>query len=189
MDSRRVVVRLSSSSLVPRPSVPSVFCLLFVAGCVSDKVTDRSVSPAVRSYQRTLAEKGRSNAPTRPAPGKAEPLGLLKPVATGAETIKPVEIVTDPNTGRSRVALTIEEAIARTLANSPEIRVVSFDPSIATQDITRAASEFDVTAFGRLNFEQDDNPPNSIFQPGQSGGPARSNPESNRRASPALSGR
>ena len=168
MDSRRVVVRLSS--LVSRPSsiVPSVFCLLFVAGCVSDKVTDRSVSPAVRSYQRTLAEKGPQQRADTAAPGKAEPLGLLKPVATGAETIKPVEIVTDPNTGRSRVALTIEEAIARTLANSPEIRVVSFDPSIATQDITRAASEFDVTAFGRLNFEQDDNPPNSIFQPGQS---------------------
>ena len=168
MDSRRVVVRLSS--LVSRPSsiVPSVFCLLFVAGCVSDKVTDQSVSPAVRSYQRTLAEKGPQQRADTAAPGKAEPLGLLKPVATGAETIKPVEIVTDPNTGRSRVALTIEEAIARTLANSPEIRVVSFDPSIATQDITRAASEFDVTAFGRLNFEQDDNPPNSIFQPGQS---------------------
>jgi outer membrane protein TolC len=95
-------------------------------------------------------------------------LGILKPVPSDAEAIKPVEIVTDPNTGRSRVALTIEEAIARTLANSPEISVVSYDPSIAGQDITRAASEFDVTAFGRLNFEQQDNPPNSIFQPGQS---------------------
>lgn len=161
---------LSLSSLVSRPSslMLSVFCILCLAGCVSDKVNDRSVSPAVRSYQRALAEKGPQQRADTQAPGAAEPLGILKPVASGAEAIKPVETVTDPNTGRSRVALTIEEAIARTLANSPEISVVSFDPSIAGQDITRAASEFDVTAFGRLNFEQQDNPSNSIFQPGQS---------------------
>ncbi|MFH1882132.1 MAG: TolC family protein, partial [Planctomycetota bacterium] len=64
--------------------------------------------------------------------------------------------------------LTIEQAIVRALANSPEIRIVSFDPSIAKQDITKEAAEFDVTAFGRMNFEQDDNPINSIFQSGQS---------------------
>ncbi len=122
----------------------------------------------MRSYQRTLAEKGPQQRADTQAPDKAEPLGILKPVASDTDVLKPVEIVADPNTGRSRVALTIEEAIARTLANSPEIRVVSFDPSIAGQDITRAASEFDVTAFGRLNFEQEDNPSNSIFQPGQS---------------------
>ena len=45
---------------------------------------------------------------------------------------------------------------------------MSFDPSIAKQDITKAAAEFDVTTFGRTNFEQDDNPVSSIFQPGQS---------------------
>jgi len=161
---------LSLSSLVSRSSslVLSVFCILCLSGCVSDKVGDRSISPGLRSYQRTLAEKGpqqRSDPDGRDVP---EPLGILKPVASGTDVIGPVEIVTDPDTGRSRIALTIEEAIARTLANSPEIRVVSFDPSIAEQDITRAASEFDVTAFGRLNFEQQDNPSNSIFQPGQS---------------------
>jgi outer membrane protein TolC len=146
----------------------SVFCVLHLAGCVSDKANSRSVNPAVRSYQRTLAEKGPQQRADTQASGAAEPLGILKPVASDTDVLKPVEIVADPNTGRSRVALTIEEAIARTLANSPEIRVVSFDPSIAEQDITRAASEFDVTAFGRLNFEQEDNPSNSIFQPGQS---------------------
>jgi len=146
----------------------STFCILHLAGCVSDKANDRSVSPAVRSYQRSLAEKGPQQRADTQAPEKAEPLGILKPVRSDTDVFKPVEIVADPNTGRGRVALTIEDAIARTLANSPEIRVVSFDPSIAGQDITRAASEFDVTAFGRLNFQQEDNPPNSIFQPGQS---------------------
>jgi len=166
----------------------SVFCVLHLAGCVSDKANSRSVNPAVRSYQRTLAEKGPQQRADTQASGAAEPLGILKPVASDTDVLKPVEIVADPNTGRSRVALTIEEAIARTLANSPEIRVVSFDPSIAEQDITRAASEFDVTAFGRLNFEQEDNPSNSIFSR-DSRTTARWNRESNRRASPGPNGR
>ncbi|UCC96379.1 MAG: TolC family protein [Phycisphaerales bacterium] len=143
------------------------FCILilaFATGCVSDKVERRS---ALHSYQKTLAEKGPQRRADMEGRDAQEPLGLLKPAGPPG-AIGPVEISTDPNTGRRRFALTIEQAVARTLANSPEIRVVSFDPSIAEQDITRAASEFDVTAFGRLNFEQEDNPSNSIFQPGQS---------------------
>jgi len=77
-------------------------------------------------------------------------------------------MVRDPSTGRKTVQLTIEHALARALAQSPEIRVISFDPSIAKQDITRAAAAFDFTAFGRVNYEQEDIPPNSIYQPGQS---------------------
>jgi outer membrane protein TolC len=46
--------------------------------------------------------------------------------------------------------------------------LVSFDPQIAQQEITKAAAEFDLTAFGRLNYERNDNPVNSMFQPGQS---------------------
>ena len=79
-----------------------------------------------------------------------------------------LKIVTDPNTGNKTVRLTIDEALTRALANSPEIRVVSFDPSIAKQNVTRAASEFDFTAFGQVNYQKEDIPPNSIFQPGQS---------------------
>ncbi len=78
------------------------------------------------------------------------------------------EILPNPTTEPKILKFTIEDVLTRALANSPEIRVVSFDPSIAKQDITRAASEFDFTTFGRVNFEQEDRPPNSIFQPGQS---------------------
>ncbi len=84
------------------------------------------------------------------------------------DAIPDLEFVSDPNTGRKTVALSLEAAVARLLAHSPEIKVVSFDPSIAKQDITRAASAFDFTGFGRVNFEEEDSPPNSIFQPGQS---------------------
>ena len=85
-----------------------------------------------------------------------------------SDDLAKLTIVTDPNSGKKTVLLTIEEAVARMLANSPEIRVVSFDPSIVKQDITQAAAEFDFTAFGRMNYEEEDTPPNSIFQPGQS---------------------
>jgi outer membrane protein len=100
------------------------------------------------------------------ASGVAPP-GLLKTEAMAA-ILSDINIVTDPETNKKTVFLTVEQAIERTLANSPEIRVVSFDPSIARQDITKTAAEFDLTAFGRVNYEDEANPPNSIFQPGES---------------------
>ena len=141
-------------------------CVLFIvliaqlAGCVSDEVDEQG---ALASYQQALSDKGPQ---VRADP--LQSLALLKPIPTPDDILEEVEIVIDPNTGRKIIALTIEQAIVRALANSPEIRVVSFDPSIAKQDITKAAAEFDVTAFGRVNYEQDDNPINSIFQAGQS---------------------
>jgi outer membrane protein TolC len=141
------------------------FAALPLAGCVSDKVNERSM---LRAYQETLAAQGPQRRADTEGQDARQPLGLLRPAASELKRIPPVEIATDPDTGQKHVALTIEQAVARTLANSPEIRVVSFDPSIAEQDVAKAASEFDVTAFGRVNFEQEDNPPNSIFQPGQS---------------------
>ncbi len=140
-----------------------LFCVLFIAqlgGCVSDEVDEQSV---LASYQQALSDKGPQQ--------RADPLqslAILKPIPTPDGIPDDVEIVIDPNTGRKIIALTIEQAIVRALANSPEIRVVSFDPSIAKQDITKAAAEFDVTAFGRVNYAEDDNPVNSIFQSGQS---------------------
>ncbi|HUU19284.1 MAG TPA: TolC family protein [Sedimentisphaerales bacterium] len=141
----------------------SVLCILLIsqlAGCVSDEVDDQSV---LASYQQTLAEQG----PQQRA-DPLRPLALLMPTPAPDGIPPELEVVIDPNTGRKIFDLTIEQAIERALANSPEIRVVSFDPSIARQDITKEAAEFDVTAFGRVNFEQDDNPVNSIFQSGQS---------------------
>ena len=136
-----------------------------LAGCVSDEVDDEGV---ITSYQQTLAEQGPQRRADTEGKDSLSPLDLLKPTPTPEGIPSEVEIITDPNTGRKIVDLTIEQAIVRALANSPEIRVVSFDPSIAKQDITKAAAEFDVTTFGRTNFEQDDNPVSSIFQPGQS---------------------
>ncbi len=134
-----------------------------IAGCVSDRVDDQSI---LASYQQTLSDQGSQRRIDTEGQDLLHPLDLLRPAPEEIPT--DVEIVTDPNTGREIANLAIEQAIARALGNSPEIRVVSFDPSIARQDITKAAGEFDVTAFGRLNFEEEDNPVSSIFQPGRS---------------------
>ncbi len=138
----------------------SVLCLLAMLGCVSDEVEDKGI---ITSYQQTLADRG----PQQRA-DPLRPLAILRPTPDPNGVLSELEVVTDPNTGRKIFDLTIEQAIERALANSPEIRIVSYDPSIAKQEITKAAAEFDITAFGRMNFEQDDNPVNSIYQPGQS---------------------
>jgi len=151
------VLRFPSSVFCP---LFSVLCLLAMLGCVSDEVDDQSV---LASYQQTLSDRG----PQQRA-DPLRPLALLRPTPAPDGIPSELEVVIDPNTGRKIFELTIEQAIVRALANSPEIRVVSFDPSIAKQDITKEAAEFDVTAFGRMNYEQEDNPVSSIYQPGQS---------------------
>jgi outer membrane protein len=142
-----------------------IFALILSGGCVSDEVEQRGT---LFHYQQTLANQGPQERIDADGRDMDQPLNLLKQAPLEKDIIPDVEIVTDPNTGRKVVNLTIEQVLARTLANSPEIRVVSFDPSIAQQDITKAASEFDITAFGELNFENEDNPKNSIYQSGQS---------------------
>ena len=126
-------------------------------GCVSDKVQDGGL---VSLYQQTLAGQGpqqRANTEGREA---LVPLGLLQPEPE--PVVSEIEAATDLKTGKEVYTLTIEEAILRALANSPEIRVVSFDPSIAKEEITKEAAEFDMTAFGRVNYEKQDNPINSF---------------------------
>ncbi len=119
-------------------------------------------------YQRQLARQGpQQRLEASELPDSEAPLGLLTPVEPVDEPVVGLDIQIDPNTGERFVRLTLEEAIARTLANSPEIRVVSFDPEIARYAITQATADFDPTAFSRFNYEDQDSPQNSIFEPGQ----------------------
>ncbi|MBN1506148.1 MAG: TolC family protein [Sedimentisphaerales bacterium] len=132
---------------------------------MSDEVGDRS---KVSTYQRRLAGGGpqlRRNEQEMPS---AQPLGLLQPVETRQEPIPSLQVTVDPNTGQKNAPLTIEQAIVRALANSPEIRIVSFDPEIARQEVAKAAGDFDPVSFGRYNYGRQDNPVNSFFDPGES---------------------
>jgi len=128
----------------------------------------KSLEPSRQDLTDT-GVRGESSIKTVEAPDSSEDHARRSEPEDSSEGVLPdLDIATDPYTGQKSVNLTVDQAVARTLANSPEIRVVSFDPSIARQDVTKAAAEFDITAFGRINYEDEDNPPNSIFQAGQS---------------------
>ena len=154
-----------------RGSVLSLFCLLAsilglsgIGGCVSDEVGNGTTLSA---YQEKLAQEGPQPRESTEGEDPSQPLGLLKPIAPEEKLAPELKIAVDPNTGKKEVALTIDQAILRALANSPEIRVVSFDPEIARQDVRKAAGEFDPTVFGRVFYEDQDSPQNSFFEAGK----------------------
>ncbi len=132
---------------------------LALVGCVSDKVADNTV---VTRYQRALAQQGPQ---PRQSEGEnpADALGVLEPVAPAEGGLPELAVTVDPNTGQKTVKLTLEEAITRTLANSPEIRVVSFDPEIARQEIAKAAGAFDPVIFNQDSWDDQDSPKNSSW--------------------------
>ncbi|MBN2589248.1 MAG: TolC family protein [Sedimentisphaerales bacterium] len=146
---------------------PLISCFLYVSlffsGCVPEKNNKKD---SLVIYQEKLTNYKTRQGIDSEDPN--QPLAILRPAASNEITLPEINIAIDPNTGKKVVELTLEEVIKRTLSNSPEIRVVSFDPSISNLDIIKATSEFDVTAFGDLNYENNDNPENSIYQSGQS---------------------
>lgn len=132
--------------------------LLVLTGCVSDEIDIDQ--PALTAYQETLVEK----APQQRI--QNEGLESLKPVV---DPLMPkLKILSDPNSELNQIQLSVEEAVMRALANSPEISVVSFDPSIAKEEVTQSVSAFDPALFGETNYEDQDDPTDSIFLGGQS---------------------
>ena len=131
--------------------------LLQISGCISEKVDEQGI---ISSYQKTLVERGAQQR------AGTEGLELLSPAPE--PKLPELEVTEDKTTGKTVINLTLEEVVKRTLASSPEITAVSFDPSIAQEDLIKAVSEFDVAFFGRLNYEKEDNPTDSIFLGGQS---------------------
>ena len=131
--------------------------LIQISGCVSEKVEDQGMITAYQktvvatSPQQRVGEEGLDS--LRPSP-EPDPLKL--------------DVTKDETTGKSIINLTLDDAVKRALLSSPEISVVSYDPSIAKEDIIKAVSDFDVALFGRVDQEKQDNPTDSIFQGGQS---------------------
>ena len=151
-----------------RPSIRSMMALLALmwAGCASDQVSDTG---PIGTYQQTLAGQGPQERVDPRGEDTEHPLGVLEPApGPTAATLGQIEVVEDPAGGRKIARLALEQAVVRTLAHSPQIRVVSFDPAIARAEITKAAAVFDPAAFTRLDTEQTEHPRNSIFEPGQS---------------------
>lgn len=163
--SKRPVFPICTTNLNSALLFIALFVLSQLCGCVSDKVANHD---SLSSYRRIMVGLGPQNRDDVEGGDSLHPLGLLRPVPEQAlSSIRAIDVSPDPNSGKMTTALSIEQAIVKALANSPEIRVVSFDPAIARQEITKAAADFDVTAFNRLNVAQQDNPVNSTFQSGQ----------------------
>ena len=139
-----------------------LLALLPLSGCVSDKV--KKVGP-LDPYQRLLADLGSDSREDSEGADSEHPLRLLRPAREEALShLGQITPSPDPNGKKTVIDLQVEQAIVKALANSPEIRVVSFDPAIARQEITKEAAEFDPAVFNILNVEQQDIPANSTLE-------------------------
>ena len=123
----------------------SLAACLVVAGCVEP---GRIETNLVTRYQQWL----RSHSPQVRASN--EGLDALRPL-TGRELL-PLKVTTDPKTHLRTVELSLEQAIRLALMNSLDIRVVSFDPAMAREDVIKAAAEFDCTVFANFSHELQD---------------------------------
>lgn len=64
---------------------------------------------------------------------------------------------------RSLVYLSLDEAVMRTLANSLDIQLISYDPAVSYEQMVQAAAVFDWTVFGSAQYQNQDSP--SFFTP------------------------
>ncbi len=88
-----------------------------------------------------------------------EGIGSLVPDEPGYAPPLVIQEVTDPQTDEPAgcvIELTIYEAIMRGLANNLEIGITSFDPAVTREQMTEAASEFDLTFFGTAGLSRKD---------------------------------
>ena len=113
---------------------------LSAAGCVSPGRYDPT---ALVRYQKVMVPRS----PQQRA--GEEGLDSLRPLPPSAGP--KIEIITDKKTGRSSVQLSLNEAIMLALANSLDIRAVSYDPAIAREEVVKAAAEFDYVLFGGVS--------------------------------------
>ncbi|RPI60557.1 MAG: TolC family protein [Planctomycetaceae bacterium] len=128
------------------------------AGCVNPDVIDQKM---LTRYQEQMAKTSPQARVDNTAQGK---LGLLQP--PGAPNSPTLKIVKNAE-GKATIPLSLEETIMRTLANSLDIRVTSFDPEINRQEVIKAAAEFDYIMFGGFNWGKQNNAVNSTIGGGR----------------------
>lgn len=130
--------------------------MIQITGCVSESVKEDGI---ISSYQKEIVDKS-------PQPRDSnEGLESLRP-SPEPDVLK-LDITKDKTTAKNIVRLSLDDAVKRALISSPEISIVSYDPSIAKEDIVKAVSDFDPALFGRLNYEKQDDPTDSIYLGGQ----------------------
>ncbi|MFP4354829.1 MAG: TolC family protein [Phycisphaerae bacterium] len=128
--------------------------LISLSGCIDP---GSAGSDVLTRYHQALAEQFATNRGAagtidayRPGPGQAA----------------------GPQLGskNGRIYVSLNDAVMRALANNPSIKVVSYDPEIAYEEMVAAAAAFDVTVFGNLALVNNDMapPPNNPFASAQS---------------------
>ena len=129
--------------------------VMAAAGCMPPGTID---SGLVARYQRSMALRGgQRRAGTRG-------LDSLRPLTGGPD----LRTVKDPKTGKVRIFLKLGEAVQRALANSLDVRVVSFDPAISREEMIQAAAEFDFIVYGAWSYSKEDKRTDSAFGGGES---------------------
>jgi outer membrane protein TolC len=126
------------------------------AGCVPPGQANLGI---LEAYQKALVARS-----PQPREGEAG-LGPLTPAPQAG--LPALRVTTQPSTQRTQVYLPLEEAIIRALANSPEIRLVSFDPAIAHEKAVEAAAAFDYIVFGSWEHSRQDKQSASTLGGGQ----------------------
>ncbi len=114
------------------------------SGCVNPPELDSTI---LNRYRASLIARSPQKR------GDRQGLALLRPAATIAP---PLAYTGETQDGRPVVCLSLQEAITRTLANSPEIRVVGYDPAISREEMVAAAAAFDAVVFGRGSYQRQD---------------------------------
>jgi outer membrane protein TolC len=135
-----------------------------VAGCVGPGGVDNT---ALRRYQAGLVRHGALHRAEETAP-----LGLMRPMGEAgvpelqvrqgtAKVLDPQGILVERQV--NLIDLSLEQAVLRALTNSPEIRVASFDPGIARQELIKAAAAFDPTLYGSFEHNKEDKKRTPIY--------------------------
>lgn len=117
--------------------------LLGASGCVPNEA---QTSDLIDTYQRAIMARS-------PHARGEGTLGLLEPVQSGQS--QPLRTSTDA-AGGTVVSLSLDESVRLAVMNSVEIRVVSFDPAIAREDIYRAMGDFDTVISGGVSQSETD---------------------------------
>ncbi|MCP4452508.1 MAG: TolC family protein [Planctomycetes bacterium] len=141
-----------------------IACLIFITGCVSGEVKK---AEQIDRYQDSLVKQGPIEREAEFDANEPNGVGLVRPV--GRSTIKPLS--TDPNffrmTSPGTLSLSLRDAIRAVLINSPEVRVISYDPEVAREEIRKQAAAFDPAAFGEAKYDNTDRMKSSTSEIGQ----------------------
>ena len=130
--------------------------LAISSGCVNPGPKDSSL---LGRSQQALAERGPQE--------RAGAAGLAALQPKQDKALPAFEVVQDEKSGKTQVHLGLDEAVMHALVNNLEIRVISFEPAMAREEVIQAASEFDYTVFGGASYTKEDVRPANIFGGGQ----------------------